>query len=86
MKAKNVLNIWTGWDSPDIFEVHETAPNGRFISRHDMTGVEFVHQTILQQQPISQQSNPRQLQQLPLLRPNVLQAKQWGYRTLRWHR
>lgn len=42
MKAKDVLNIWTGWDSPDIFEVHETASNGRFISRHDMTGEEFM--------------------------------------------
>lgn len=42
MKAKDVLNIWTGWDSPDIFQVHETVPNGRFISRHDMTGEEFM--------------------------------------------
>ena len=42
MKAKDVLNIWTEWDPPDIFEVHETASDGRFVSRHDMTGDEFM--------------------------------------------
>ena len=28
MKAKDVLNIWTGWDSPDIFKVRVSGPDG----------------------------------------------------------
>ena len=42
MKAKDVLRIWDGWDSPDIFEVRETASNGQFVCQHDMTGVELM--------------------------------------------
>ena len=42
MKAKDALNIWAGWDSPDIFEVRETSSEGRIISRHDMTGSELM--------------------------------------------
>jgi len=42
MKAKDVLKIWSGWDSPDIFEVRETASNGQFISSHNMSGSELI--------------------------------------------
>lgn len=42
MKVKDVLNVWAGWDSPDIFEIRETAHNGKNVSCLNMTGVELV--------------------------------------------
>ena len=42
MKVKDVLNIWVGWDSPDIFTVHEISSEGRRIASHDMTGTELM--------------------------------------------
>ena len=42
MKAKDVLEIWDGWDSPDIFEVRETTSKNKIISRHYMSGVELM--------------------------------------------
>ena len=42
MKAKDVLALWMGWDSPDIFEVHEMSPEGRRIAVHSMTGLELM--------------------------------------------
>lgn len=42
MKAKDVLEVWTGWDSPDIFEIRETTPKRKIISRHFMCGAELI--------------------------------------------
>lgn len=42
MKAREVLDLWTGWDSPDRFTVTETAPDGRMVSDREMSGLEFV--------------------------------------------
>lgn len=42
MKVKDVLNVWAGWESVDIFEFRETAHNGKIVSCLNMTGVELV--------------------------------------------
>ena len=42
MKAKNILNIWTGWDSPDIFKVHVSAPDGSLVTCFETSGVELM--------------------------------------------
>jgi hypothetical protein len=42
MKVKEVLGIWTGWDSPDIFVVEEIAADGRLVASREMTGLELV--------------------------------------------
>lgn len=42
MIVKDVLELWTGWDSPDVFEVQEMSPEGRRISCCEMTGLELV--------------------------------------------
>jgi hypothetical protein len=42
MKVKEVLDIWTGWDSPDIFRVEEIASDGTLLSSKEMTGLELV--------------------------------------------
>lgn len=42
MKAKDVLDLWAGWDSPDTFEVHEISQEGRRIASHNMTGLELM--------------------------------------------
>ncbi len=42
MKAKDVLEVWTGWDSPDIFEIRETTPKRKIIFRHFMCGAELI--------------------------------------------
>lgn len=43
MKAREVLNRWSGWDSIDVFEISETASSGRLVSFREMTGVDFVN-------------------------------------------
>lgn len=43
MKARDVLNVWTGWDSPDIFQVDEVAEDGRIVSSKEMTGLDFLN-------------------------------------------
>ena len=48
MKAKDVLALWDGWDSPDLFTVYETSATGKLIARHDMTGVEFMESPLAQ--------------------------------------
>ena len=42
VKAKDVLTLWDGWDSPDIFEVREVSSKGRYIASHEMTGQELM--------------------------------------------
>lgn len=42
MKAKDVLNIWTGWDSPDIFKVRVSAPDGSYVTCFEISGVELM--------------------------------------------
>ncbi len=42
MKAKDVLNIWTGWDSPDIFKVRVSGPDGIPVTCFEISGVEFM--------------------------------------------
>jgi len=42
MKAKDVLNIWTGWDSMDVFKVYVSAPDGSLVTRFEISGVEFM--------------------------------------------
>jgi hypothetical protein len=42
MKVKEVLDIWTGWDSPDIFVVEEIASDGKRVALREMTGLELV--------------------------------------------
>lgn len=42
MKVKEVLEIWTGWDSPDVFEVREVASNGKIVSCYNMIGADEV--------------------------------------------
>lgn len=42
MKAKDVLEVWTGWDSSDIFEIRETTPKRKIIFRHYMCGAEII--------------------------------------------
>lgn len=42
MIVKDVLELWAGWDSPDVFEVYEMSPEGRRISCREMTGLELV--------------------------------------------
>lgn len=42
MKVKE-LNLWTEWDSPDIFEVtEEKRKSSCVISRSELTGLELV--------------------------------------------
>lgn len=42
MKVKDVLELWSGWDSPDIFEIHEISQKGRRIASYNMTGLELM--------------------------------------------
>ena len=42
MKVKDVLELWDGWDSPDIFEVRENSKEGRYIPHDDMTALELL--------------------------------------------
>ena len=42
MKVKDVLELWNGWDSPDIFEVREISPSGKFVSHRNMAGMELI--------------------------------------------
>jgi hypothetical protein len=42
MKVKEVLSIWTGWDSPDIFTVEESTADGRLVASKEMTGLDLV--------------------------------------------
>ncbi len=42
MIVKDVLDLWMGWDSPDVFKVEEISPEGRHVSCCEMTGLELV--------------------------------------------
>lgn len=42
MKVKDVLAVWNGWDSPDIFEVRQIHSKGYLVSRDYMSGVELI--------------------------------------------
>ena len=42
MTAKDVLNLWAGWDSQDLFDVREYSSSGTLIACRDMTGLDFM--------------------------------------------
>ena len=42
MKAKDVLDLWAGWDSQDLFKVREYSNSGTLIACRDMTGLDFM--------------------------------------------
>lgn len=43
MRARDVISIWRGWDSPDVFEVDEVSKEGRLVYYRGMTGLDFLN-------------------------------------------